>query len=932
MEISSEEANFVKISKAILDFVPKYLLQCFIKIWNEKYQNRKWQSDNESGEFLVSELTDRIKNDKRNKIYIDHLKNLSEKQWDTTTLVFAMLYSGLSLTEPCRRQGQRKEPLRISEAIDVIRKARNTYFAHAERMACPSDEFERVMKDIKNAARYLADDAEREIEELIKSQIKMMTEEQMKQVREEKSRQPDLEIFLSICNEIRDNINDLKHDVKSIKVKLNVEDQPDYEEFIAERSKFNRNRLCKDLELWNIRLINTKEDGKLFVWSEGKREEYTAELSLFQTKTQSQAMPDEMRMFRNKPKAEESRVHYHELITAENRKCFLRGVAGIGKTSLVEYFALKWAKREMFLDKNGKDLFDFLFLVKCRELKEKSDETIEDFFKRKFDVDPDKLKDHGERVLIIVDGIDEEEKLEKSINTDTKLQALLKRDHEFLKGHATIVSGRPHIEFVLNLVQDQVGDYNKIEVAGLSPTEIDKHIDVIANDNKAAAAMIKEAIKSSTNMSELSAIPQYLATLCCIISMQGEGTKFNTEMMTPLHVWTLASFWTQHVQDRGQHGKGFYEKFSDKKVAQLYIKISMISFELLMQKKIVFDEEDFPEIREISEEHQEIFYTFFIKNHSHTKPFYQFEHLTLHEFFAATYCMLSRTKIVEVLDLEWYEVVRFIGGFIAAKESQDKRNIVKVYINCLENAKEEEEKSIDAVTFFNSVLEHFKNKSEFAQHYSLSLFHEMFENASGEIHRSLADLKIDTIPRFQDVLGEPAFVYYAMSQIELSDLVHFIESLFSNGFQHKLQEITVRIRFSSLKHEATIKKLFKSLLHFKNVWFTGCDFVSFPWEMINESGSSPVESKLEHLYVEGCNMSEMEFNELARVIPFAEKVELIYLRLSDANCQEMFDVIKKEHRKKRAKLRELRMVHCEVKDKFIYDFKSLKNMDAHFFK
>ena len=201
MEISSEEANFVKISKAILDIVPKYLLQCFIKIWNEKYQNRKWQSDNESGEFLVSELPDSIKNDKRNKRYINNLKNLSEKQWDTTTLVFAILYSGLSLTEPCRQQGQRTEPLRISEAVDVIRNARNTCFAHAQHMACPSDEFERAMEDIKNAARYLDDDAEKEIEQLVKSKVKMeMTEEQMKQVREEESHQPDLEILLSICD------------------------------------------------------------------------------------------------------------------------------------------------------------------------------------------------------------------------------------------------------------------------------------------------------------------------------------------------------------------------------------------------------------------------------------------------------------------------------------------------------------------------------------------------------------------------------------------------------------------------------------------------------------------------------------------------------------------------------------------------------------
>ena len=201
MELSIEEENFVKISKTILDFVPKYLRPCFIKIWNEKYPDQKWQSDNESGEFLVSELPDRIKNDKRNKRYISNLKTLSEKQWDTTTLVFAMVYSGLSLTEPCRSQCQRKEPLRISEAIDVIRNARNTYFAHVESMACPSNEFERVMEDIKNAAKHLADDAEGEIEQLIKSQIKVkMTDQQMKQVKEEENSQSDLEVFLSICN------------------------------------------------------------------------------------------------------------------------------------------------------------------------------------------------------------------------------------------------------------------------------------------------------------------------------------------------------------------------------------------------------------------------------------------------------------------------------------------------------------------------------------------------------------------------------------------------------------------------------------------------------------------------------------------------------------------------------------------------------------
>ena len=713
--------------------------------------------------------------------------------------------------------------------------------------------------------------------------------------------------------------------------------------FITEKSKVNRDKLQKQLEFWNIRLINTNEDGKLFVWHERSREEYTAKLCLLQTRTQDQAMPDELRMFMNMPKEEEARVKYEELITTKERQCFLRGVAGIGKTSLVEYLALKWAKRKLFLDRNGKDLFDFLFLIKCRELEERKSETIEEFFKRKFEVDPDSLKDHGERILIIVDGLDEDAKLETSIRNYSKLRSLLKRDHEFLKGHATIISGRPHIESVLSGVQDQIGEYKRIEVAGLSPAEIYKHIDVIANDNKATAATIKETINSSSNISVLATIPQYLGTLCYLIAKQVEGPSMNTDTLTPLYVWTLASFWIQHAQDKLQV-KGLYETFSNKEVARLCSNISMISYSLLKVNKIMFKEGDFPVIKEIYEENEEMFNTFFIKNQSHRRPSYQFQHLTLQEFFAATHCMLKGKNIADLLDLKLYEVVRFIGGFIAAKESTDDDNIVKIYIECLELAQEEEEQSIQvvrqesgsrAVAFFNFVVDYLKDskgKSEFAQHYVLSLFHEMFENAGGGSDEFMAYLNIDIITHFQDVLHYPAFIYYAMSKIELGYLVHFIESLSANGLQHKLNSMTLRIRFSSLENEEILNRLFKSFLFFRNVWFTCCDFASYPWEMVNESLSSPSQSQLTHLYIERCKMTEAEFMQLAYFIPFVEKVELIELELTDANCQNMIDAIGKEHEEGKARLRELKLIFCNVNDDLMRRFKSLTAIEAHSYK
>ena len=688
---------------------------------------------------------------------------------------------------------------------------------------------------------------------------------------------------------------------------------------------------------WKIRLINAKgEDGKLFVWNERNRVKYTAELRISQTRKLNQEMQEELRMFVNKSGEDGGILHYDELISAKDRRCFLRGVAGIGKTSLIEYIALKWAKRELFLDENGNPQFDFFFLVKCRELGELENETMKEFFEREFDVDTDKLKDHGDRILIVVDGLDEDANLHESIKKKAKLGALVQERSAFLTNHATIITGRPHIESIIDGVEDEIGEYKRIEVTGLSQEEIDKHVDVIANDNKEIAAKIKQTIHSSTNMSALAAIPQYLQTICCVIAMQGERATMSTETITPLYVWTLASFWAQHVQGKEQQVKGLYKILKDKNTARFLIELSSISYKLLKENMIIFNKEVISHIEDMSEENGEMFKTFFIELPSQGRPSYQFKHLTLHEFFAATHCMLNRIKIADILELKLYEVVRFIGGFIAAKESSDKGNIVKIYIECLEEADKEQEKSIDVSRFFNCVLdflEHLpKVKGEFAQHYALSLFHEVFEKASGKKNKSLAGLNIDIIPRFQKVVGDPAFIYYAMSQIELSYLVHFIDSLFANDMQDKLNEITVRIRFATLKDNGTIKKLFKSFLFFKNVWFTYCDLSSYPWEMMNESGSSPEKSKLYHLYINRCRMSGTESKQLAHFIPFAEKVELIDLELSDANCQEMIDAITKEHGEGKATLKELKMNYCHIKGPFRKKFMNLKKVEVYIIK
>ena len=181
MELSDEKENFAKIANIVLDIVPKYLRKCFIAQWDTKYPNQTWQSGQASGQFLFNELPTNVKNNGKNTPYIDNLSTGVEENWDTTTLVFAFLYSGLALVPKCRGKSNRIHPLLDSEEIDVIREIRNSAFAHASTMSCPGPDFTKIMTDIKSVARNIfGKDAEDEIVKIETSQIEAKIAKQLR--------------------------------------------------------------------------------------------------------------------------------------------------------------------------------------------------------------------------------------------------------------------------------------------------------------------------------------------------------------------------------------------------------------------------------------------------------------------------------------------------------------------------------------------------------------------------------------------------------------------------------------------------------------------------------------------------------------------------------------------------------------------------------
>ena len=181
MSLSREEEYFVKVTKIVLEIVPKYLRKLFIEKWDQKYPNNKWQSDSASGNFVFTEIPNASKNG-RNGVYARNMQSGDENKWDNTTLVYAMLYSQLNLIPSCRPDGQRSAPLLISEEIDIIRKIRNEFFAHASNMKCSFRPFLEIISQVHSVAENIFGiNAKHEIEDLVKSNITIDIAELLKQ-------------------------------------------------------------------------------------------------------------------------------------------------------------------------------------------------------------------------------------------------------------------------------------------------------------------------------------------------------------------------------------------------------------------------------------------------------------------------------------------------------------------------------------------------------------------------------------------------------------------------------------------------------------------------------------------------------------------------------------------------------------------------------
>jgi len=219
--LSAEQENFVKIARIVLDLFPKYLRKVFKRQWDKKYPEEEWCSGKES-EVLYSKLKENVKNNRGRKAEIERLKNGNDQTWDTTTLVFAILETGLGLVDPVRPLDEWSSPLRISEEIFTLRKIRNSVFGHVESMSCPSAKLLEMISNIKSSGKSIFNqEAMKEIDAIANSPIQTDAIGQLNQqweiekIRNEKLEQYLADIYRRVGN-LEDDVEALKRDVRTI--------------------------------------------------------------------------------------------------------------------------------------------------------------------------------------------------------------------------------------------------------------------------------------------------------------------------------------------------------------------------------------------------------------------------------------------------------------------------------------------------------------------------------------------------------------------------------------------------------------------------------------------------------------------------------------------------------------------------------------------
>ncbi|RVE60616.1 hypothetical protein OJAV_G00182810 [Oryzias javanicus] len=323
------------------------------------------------------------------------------------------------------------------------------------------------------------------------------------------------------------------------------------------------------------------------------------------------------------------------------KKVLVTGVAGIGKTMLVQKILFNFGRSEDSL------AFDFIIHMSFRDLNLVENPTnFRDLVLRKnkhLAKELDTILTCDDKLLIILDGFDEfrhyrscdadvfvTEPDEEAALTDILGSLLL---GELLPRASVLLTSRPaatnHIP---------VGCIDRfVLIAGFSLTEVNDFFSRYFRDPTLASSMFAAA-SANELMLTLCYIPAFCCIVCCILKQSKDLSGESPKTMTDIYVHYLMAMLHSHTKRRAETDhQGSTQQLSD-----TVLKLGKLAYRKLMEHQTLFYSSD----QEVAALEGCSFLSTFLdkmvaQEPGYTEEVFSFAHLTIQEFFAALYCAVT---------------------------------------------------------------------------------------------------------------------------------------------------------------------------------------------------------------------------------------------------------------------------------------------------
>ena len=403
-------------------------------------------------------------------------------------------------------------------------------------------------------------------------------------------------------------------------------------------------------------------------------------------------------------------LNYDDLLTVNDKFLILRGIAGIGKTSLMDYLLLQWANGRIWNSSEKQLSFKFVFKFACRELNLcQKDISIEELFERFYpnifrQIKFEDLVESGEDILIIVDGLDEfcEQKeilqsqpalLSELMSIGGVLHNLLGPLRVLSRNQRTIIASRHESANAMYRNWGKVIEIKRVDVIGFNRQTMSAYVSNFA-DAIGKPDLHKEVlhkITESETLKVMSQIPVYLWIICSIF--EDDINVPTPQTYTELYIWAFGMFVREHFREFDNSvsslaSSSLPEIFSDKRCRRILKVTSCLAYGMLEEGKVLFHEKDIKSLG-ISVDRVPTEASGFI---AHTKrsyiegDVYQFKHLVLQEFFAACHLVGQDEPILQnaLVNNKFFNVVPLVAGLQGGlTENSNSSELVKCFARSL---------------------------------------------------------------------------------------------------------------------------------------------------------------------------------------------------------------------------------------------------------